>query len=361
MKTTSSIVDDFIVKPCKVESLSDFIHDFWHSAVRAYTRTTVLLQRSGASSFRTLLDTLEAAFSVMLKPVGQEHNIIPSVGRLFALDQLQFGFFEYLKLLRDKHSEANLHPEPMVKLVNYFFFVISFLQQCTPSYSTQERVIEVMDCLLWLGMDFNGRNPTSSSLWQIIIEDLLENSLYREWFPSVILDWCLRHGADPDLTLGKLVPNGPHSHRHMRPECGWELLALFPPHGVSTYLKASHLSYFLVMNRTAPLCQLVLKKGGDLTLDDLLSSWFPGDEYFPSLLENLRSCELGSRCTSASATDIVGLLPRQFTSRTDVMIRRGLFMKDWYNKALEAVDSSLDKQPGWTIEKRGAPGMRTTL
>ncbi|KAF2968673.1 hypothetical protein GQX73_g4937 [Xylaria multiplex] len=53
--------------------------------------------------------------------------------------------------------------------------------------------------------------PEGNIFWRSIILDFMDGNFPEDWYPAEMIDWYLRHGADPDLIVGQFIPHGLYS------------------------------------------------------------------------------------------------------------------------------------------------------
>ncbi|KAI3325168.1 hypothetical protein HD806DRAFT_467954 [Xylariaceae sp. AK1471] len=289
-------------------TVGQMISFYLHQKIEAYIRMGIGLERSGSDNFKTFLDSMGRIFSELFEILGCTPRLLePS--QYLAVKSLSLGAFEYLHLVRDRDPGSPLLQMPPDYLVSVFHEFYRFGTTSRWLYYTQERFIEVLSCFLSLGLDLNtceaqGRfhiegRFLGSTPWQGFLWDLMRNRFPKSWCSGTLVDWFLRHGADPGLTVGKLAPSGPHSLPWMFPKEGWEIFRPFSEAEISfaSLLKGRELprpDTVVIMKSTASLSQTFKAHGGALTLRELVADWFPEDAvYFHDLIDSLLSSEGG--------------------------------------------------------------------
>ncbi|KAI0865939.1 hypothetical protein F4860DRAFT_458277 [Xylaria cubensis] len=240
----------------------------------------------------------------------------------FALLGLEFGVTEPLKRARDNFPFLRYDTSPTS--YKYALFKMFDNIRIGGLHITHYHFIEVLDCLICFGASFEAttrlRNR-SLPMWNEIIVSFMMDQFPGSWCPGIVIDWCLQHGADPDLTVGKIVPGGPHSLQWLEPrpepKNSWQLLwASSEDFSFENFTNEFYKRKLFIMNETSILCQIIKGNGGVLKLRDLLSYWFPDDEYFPSLIDRLQSGKVGEQSDSGFSPTIVAGPPGKIVRQT---------------------------------------------
>ncbi|KAJ3575140.1 hypothetical protein NPX13_g4129 [Xylaria arbuscula] len=130
--------------------------------------------------------------------------------------------------------------------------------------------------------------------------------------PGVIIDWCLRHGADPDQAIGKLIPGGPRSLSSLSPNDGWEMVYFTMAFGPTQAFPFSwwlSTEMLLLMNETSCLYQGIKENRGVVKFRDVLKLWYPNNRYFPNLIDGLHRSSRDEEAFGSEALPSVADIP----------------------------------------------------
>ncbi|KAI8627268.1 hypothetical protein F5Y19DRAFT_443753 [Xylariaceae sp. FL1651] len=297
-------------EPILPSSVGEIMSYYLRQTIEVYIRTGIGLQRSGTDNFTAFLDSIGRILSEHFKMLGFTPNLLDP-HQYLALKSLSLGAFEYLKWVKNKHQEPRFPQLGQSYLVSLFYEFYRFGTNSRWSYYNMERLIEVLSCFLSLGLDLNtceaqGRfhvdgHFLGSTPWQGFLWDFMMRRFPKSWCLGTLVDWFLRHGADPSLTVSKMTPFGPHSLPWMFPKEGWEVFRPYSEADISfsSLLNGRELlrpDTIVIMKSTAPLCQATKAHGGVLKLCDLMVHWFPEDAmYFQDLIDSLLASKRGKQ------------------------------------------------------------------
>ncbi|KAI1124592.1 hypothetical protein F5Y10DRAFT_284914 [Nemania abortiva] len=285
---------------CKNSSAHD-ITLFWKFTVANYL-SLATQSRVAPKALEQFLENLQGAFSSILSKIEQRRT-----HRYFDLGELTADFLQPSKEPTDGQTPNSIDQCCSRRLDSHYKTFYRYGRHGCWSHITQKCFTAVIDSFFAYGPGFNGSIffktdrlerafLLEDTLWGLLIRGYMINVFSRSWCPGAI-DWCLRHGANPDLVVGKLISGGPRSFRWLSPEDGWHLFSNIPPGSFSFENSTSFDGVggdLIVMHETTQLCQLMISKGGVLRLRDLLSDWFPDSDYFPNLIDRLPSNEQGN-------------------------------------------------------------------
>ncbi|TGJ87206.1 hypothetical protein E0Z10_g1532 [Xylaria hypoxylon] len=322
-------VPDFFYEDIPDEDiLGRNISIFWRRTIRNYTS---LASRSGRVTSGIFLYHLEAfreAILTLSERLENEHLISKLTNRFFALTGLKVGLWEPLKQMQNNNSQLSLYPLSDRDILESYNLFYRFGMQQRWSHVTQDRFIAFMDCFVSrqfsLNLDSLKRGPKSLnralkslySPWRVMILGFMANLFPQNWCPGVVIDWYLRHGADPDLIVGQFVPRGPRTLPWLNQKEEWQLFLVADFSFSSFASRFGNYEQLFIMNETAHLCQRIKKTGGELKIRDLLSYWFPDNEYFPNLIDGLQSGKSRERTNSTLLSSEVEEPPLQIVRRT---------------------------------------------
>ncbi|KAI0468063.1 hypothetical protein F4859DRAFT_492513 [Xylaria cf. heliscus] len=292
---------------------------FWRNIIDIHMQLAFKLQPVTSNLSLDCLEAFQERFLELSRKVKDRPALSSWAIQYFALVGLGVGITEPWKRIRDEYPNLmrNLFRESFCEQSFITFFSNGF--RCRWSNITQAQWIDVLDCFISLGFHFKSKLDFRSGnlcLWGAIISYLVRDQIPETWSPGLMIDWCLKHGAEPDLTIGNVVPGGPHSLQSLGLNGEWQLIWLLSPtfsFGISAFETPS--KGILVINETSALCQNVKRNGGVLELRDLLSYWFPDDEYFPNLIDRLQSGKFEENFDSALSPNVVGGPPRYISRR----------------------------------------------
>ncbi|KAI1369020.1 hypothetical protein F5Y08DRAFT_209596 [Xylaria arbuscula] len=252
---------------------------FWTCSLINYLSLAIHMRRSASSTFISFLDSLRGTFLIYVKEIGYS---LEYTSQYFALIGLTIGSSKFV----ERMQEEQLGSIPRVSRPHEFFSLFCFYgDRGSWAHVTQHQFIMVMTGALYLGTKIN-------HVWKTVIHGLMANIFPLSWCPGVIIDWCLRHGADPDQAIGELVPGGPRSLSSVSPNDGWQILHFTMGFRFTQLCIILHFQYhemLLLMNETSDLYQGIKKNGGVLKVRDLLGCWYPNNRYFPNLIDELHS------------------------------------------------------------------------
>ncbi|KAI1331367.1 hypothetical protein F5Y16DRAFT_395253 [Xylariaceae sp. FL0255] len=259
-----------------------------------------------------LLDGLKGVLSEVHRnsePLEQASRIDPE--SLVVRFCVTFGFAEYFQRSQEKqmssHKPLAIYHTAALRGFGDFWVVIKAVY-------TQTQFFEVMNDFILLGLNMNALYyPSASScftLWELILFESLAGQLPPSWCPGKLVDWCLRHDADPGVVLyydlghlhdeyGPLRPvvrsepdeyspsNGPDEEEeyHVNQFLNWlgdTFLKL------RTFLEKAVIEVLLESNSS--LTNRLKNHTYVMTLRELLCYWFPYyTTHFEALLDWLRS------------------------------------------------------------------------
>ncbi|KAI1751584.1 hypothetical protein F4782DRAFT_531360 [Xylaria castorea] len=271
---------------------ADFAYEstapFWMSIIDIYLELAFRLRPVMPNMFLHCLEAFRDHIAELSRRVEDQPSIVYWNIQYFALIGLKYGVAEPWKHLwvacrpRSMHRSAGLPHLPRSQLQLYLLLSLRGL------YYMENDIAKFM-----IGL------------------------FPQTWCPGTVIAWCLQHGADPDLTIGKLISDGPHSLEWPRSNNGWQVMWISSPKcSLEDITNRYEEEQLLVMNETSPLCQIVKGNGGVLKLLDLLSYWFPDDEYFPNLIDRLQSGKVEEHSDSTFPPTIVGRPPGEVVRRT---------------------------------------------
>ncbi|KAI1738445.1 hypothetical protein F4680DRAFT_424828 [Xylaria scruposa] len=305
----------------KADFTGEIFVPFWEETFQALLVVACLLRPAMPDLVLHCLEAFQDHVLELSKRVEDRPSIVSRTIQQFALMGLRFGVTEPWTHLRDNFPSFryDTSPELYNGVLSGFFFNI--LKVCDLNI-TQNQFIEVIHCFIRFGVSFEAECRLygyPQPLWKGIIVDFLRDEFPQDWCPGTIFDWCLQHGADPDLTVGEIVPGGPHLLQWLEPPLQPNNCCHFlwiPREELSFERFTSHHAELLIISESSLLCQIILGSGGALKLQGLLSCWFPGDEYFPNLIDRLKSCRVGEHSDSTSSPTIAGGPPEKIVRRT---------------------------------------------
>ncbi|KAI0909369.1 hypothetical protein F4823DRAFT_594722 [Ustulina deusta] len=296
----------------------------WKIAIVNYSYLAAQLRRSASSTFISFLEALQGTALTLSTEVGAS---LEMTTRIFAQIWLRIGRLELLKRMQNSYPQFKFSVS-----TGEFLSFYRCGQKCCWSHLTQDQFIMIMDHFLRHGLDFNlhdgGHSHFSSwpyfslvmTPWKMLIAVFMINMFPENWCPGVVIDWYLRQGADPDLTIGQFIPRGPHSARWLNPKDGWEVLSFslefdpFSRKGPRGYDNSGN--KLLLMHETSHLCQRIRENGRVLKLRDLLSCWFPDNQYFPNLINELQLRKYGKHSDSTLLSNGAEVPPGKILRRT---------------------------------------------
>ncbi|KAI0201204.1 hypothetical protein F4808DRAFT_469847 [Astrocystis sublimbata] len=220
-------------------------------------------------SFHCLLrDFRKCLLQLALKTKGRS-SLPVLINCYFDFRELEFGIIEPCKRLLNSIATV----QNKGKALDSLFFlgrIKGFTRHGSFSHwshVTHDQWITIVDCFLRFGWTFDFGFRTNyfhyPDIWSCLIFDLLEGRFPQTWSPSILIDWCLRHGANSDLSICKLAPkdNGRHINCCSRSNFPWVNIVRIGRGGES----------LLAMAKGTPLCQVLQSNGGVLELQDLLA------------------------------------------------------------------------------------------
>ncbi|KAI0452416.1 hypothetical protein F5B21DRAFT_526824 [Xylaria acuta] len=305
----------------------NFINDFWKATIDGYLYLTLTPRCMTPKKSLHYLEGFRERLLELSKMVADQPSISAWTIQYFALIGLKFVVAEPWKHIQASfpHFEHESFPKEFIS--DQFSYFLHYGIQGQWSNMTEDGWIAAMGGFLSLGFNFNlntipiDDNVDFVPLRAIIMVLMME--IYRQtWRLGIVIDWCLRNGADPDLTIGELVPDSPPSLPWLNPSNRWQLI--YHPSQRSFLFEdlmedgMFHLRpglLLLVMEGTSPLFQVVKENGGVLKLRHMLSYWFPDDKYFPKLIDSLQSGKVGEHSDSTLSPAIGRGPPRQIVRR----------------------------------------------
>ncbi|KAI1146394.1 hypothetical protein F4825DRAFT_456540 [Nemania diffusa] len=326
--------------------------------VKMYITMAIRQRCSDSENFMLFLDFMGRIFTDHLKRIERDTSQLLDPSDYVALKSLSYGNFEYWKWRRCRYPTR---PIPQL----YQGYLVSLFHECYREGIdwTQDRFIEVTNSLVSLGLDLNSKadegrfhldkHSLGSTPWQGLLWDLLDMRLPRTWCPGALIDWFLRHGADPTLTMGRISPNGPYWIPWRPQDEGWQLFRPFSQARISfsSLLSGCGLQrpdVVVLIKDTSLLCQMIKGQADPITLLDLLTRWFPKNaNYFQDLIEKLQSAK------TVKYSDLENLpAPKKFEQFEYSWIERGSrIIYDetdikWELQATGTTSKELDEQVG---------------
>ncbi|KAI0872284.1 hypothetical protein GGS24DRAFT_468127 [Hypoxylon argillaceum] len=269
------------------------ISPFLESNINNYLYVAVKTQLPTFKTFTLFLTSLQDKLTTLAKQIESGNSLLERIPMFFALGALTVGILEPSQQMRDAKQWMD---HPFIKNCIDETFVLFFQYGCEGCWShfTPEGFIEAMSFFLSHGLDLNHFVKSSfgapiASPWRMVAWGFMTNELPQTWCPSVI-DWCLRHGADPYLNIG-LRSGGTHVLKWLHPPGGWQILLSIESLGAA--VPAEPQVTLAIINETTPLWQYFNPSDKALELQGLLSCWFPENGYFVDLIDGLRSDESG--------------------------------------------------------------------
>ncbi|GAW15093.1 hypothetical protein ANO14919_045020 [Xylariales sp. No.14919] len=205
------------------------INLFWARTIRQYIRLAASLRRIDSSTFQCHVEAFREAILTLSEKLEDRKPLSESVNRYFAVNGLTVGLSEPLERMLDTNQQpdSSLFSDSEGGIGYQDFNEIGYEEHWL--HITQDRFVKTLSTILQLGRKIT--SPAEHFLWwerqwDRIISGFMTNQFPQSWCPGAIIDWCLRHEADPGLTFGELIPSGPHSLPWLNPKDGWQLVSL---------------------------------------------------------------------------------------------------------------------------------------
>ncbi|KAI0546735.1 hypothetical protein F4679DRAFT_556837 [Xylaria curta] len=319
----------------RVDYTRHFIESSWATVFHRFLCIACKLRPVMPNLVLHCLEAFQDHVLELSRRVENQPSIVSWTIQHFALMGLTFGVTEPWKRVRDNFPRYDTSPTLYSDVLSDFFR--NSLERLGLNI-TQYQCIEVLDCFIYFGASFEATTWSDSGyvpLCEGIVVDFLMNKFPQSWSPGIVIDWCLQHGADPDLVVGEIVPGGPHSLQWLAPNKSWQLLwTPSKEFSFENFTNESYKAQLLIMTETSPLCQIIRGNGGALTLRDLLSYWFPDDEYFPSLIDRLKGGKIGRHSDLTLSSTVAGRPPEKIIRRTWETDYKACSL-GWFREALE--------------------------
>ncbi|KAI0537751.1 hypothetical protein GGR58DRAFT_331149 [Xylaria digitata] len=273
----------------------EFILSFWQSNITNYSLVGHRLRPFASWKPLPYFEAFRERILTLVGRYEERHALSESINQFFAECALDLCVSRPLETI--EYRDRRLDPPYDSSYVLAIY--VDFYEICVGkrwSSVTLEEFIKILNRFLFVELDLNDSRLKGDSPWKSIILDFMKGRVPQGWCPAELIDRYLRRGADPDMIVGQFIPHGPRSVHWLNPEEGWQF---FWPH-LETYSSSDiafdkmadgHLMF--AMNETAHFCQYVKENGGVLKVQDLLSYWFPDNEYFPNLIHAIRPAKDG--------------------------------------------------------------------
>ncbi|KAI1327457.1 hypothetical protein F5Y16DRAFT_372069 [Xylariaceae sp. FL0255] len=274
--------------------------------IQGYITMAMRLHCSDSENFILFLNFMGQILDTLLPMTGLDSSRMLKPSDWLTLKSLCWGAFEY-------QGWRNRQPStPSIPKLSQDYLA-SLFHECYregtvddwSSYWTQDRFMNIMNGFVTLGLELNLRTDSGIlcmnryhigfTIWQQVLWDLLDDKFPRSWSPGALIDWFLRHGADPALTMGRLAPGGPYQLPWEPHNGGLEVFRPFSPDSFSfaSLLYGRELrrpDVIVLIKETSLLCKITKEKRGPVKLLDVLTLWFPEHAaYFAELIQHLQS------------------------------------------------------------------------
>ncbi|KAK5629265.1 hypothetical protein RRF57_004980 [Xylaria bambusicola] len=292
-------------------STKDSITLIWKCTILNYLSLAVQSRRPTLGTFISFLDSLREVFLTHSEENGFS---VEYTAHYFAFTGLIICSLEPLKQMHESHSQSNdlIFDYFMPSLADIFQLCYRYGCRGAWSHVTQDQFIMTMTSFLHLGLDFNNDGPPThwctdyfqKSPWETVIYGVMANMFPTSWCPGVVVGWFLRHGANPDLIIGKLSPHDTSPLPWLGPGDRCETLLILPNcqcENAGSVSNSQPVGLLLMMNKTSDLCQLIKANKGVLTFRILLDYWYPDNQYFHNLIDGLQN---GNHKVLANSTSL---------------------------------------------------------